>query len=163
MLKSQSQLLISRTYVFLVFLCSEPSQPSIAPPKGAITSDGHRRVTAGVGSKIDAFEGATVKITCAVTGVPKPDVQWSMDGETISPGGRVTLDVNGSLVINGALLQDSGDYTCTGSSRGGQTSATSTLNVGGRNSFLVFAHKIIGLALTRTNDVDKKNFASSSW
>ena len=51
----------------------------------------------------------------------------------------MTLDVNGSLVIDGALRQDSGDYTCTASSRGGQTSATSTLDVGGRNSFLVFA------------------------
>ena len=68
----------------------------------------------------------------------------------------MTLDVNGSLVIDGALRQDSGDYTCTASSRGGQTSATSTLDVGGRNSFLLFAHKIIGLTLTRTKDVDKK-------
>lgn len=127
-----------------VFLCSEPSQPSISPPKGAITSDDYRSVTAGVGSKIDAFEGATVKITCTVTGVPKPDVQWSMDGETISPGGHLTLDVNGSLVIDGAFLQDSGDYTCTANSRGGQTSATSSLDIRGRNSFLVFAGKIIG-------------------
>ncbi|XP_068741513.1 hemicentin-1-like isoform X2 [Montipora capricornis] len=107
----------------------EPSEPMISPSADAITSDDHQSVTAGIGSKIDAFEGATVKITCEVTGMPKPNVQWTKDGQRILSGERVRLDSNGTLIIRRASFEDSGDYTCSAKSRAGQTSITSPVNV----------------------------------
>ena len=106
--------------------------PQISPPKGSITSDDHRTVTAGVGSTINAFKDAMIKITCAVQGVPKPEVSWTKNGQGISLGERVGMDSNGTLIIRDSLVEDSGEYTCTAKSRAGQTSSSSPLNVAGK-------------------------------
>ena len=110
----------------------EPLEPIILPPQGSIISDDHKRVTAGVGSKIDALKGATITITCEVKGVPKPKVSWTKDGQNISPDERVVLGPNGTLIIRESTLDDSGDYTCTARSRTGQSSNTSPVAVLGK-------------------------------
>lgn len=110
----------------------EPLEPIIPPPQGSISSDDHKRVTAGVGSKIDALKGATITITCEVKGVPKPKVSWTKDGQNISPDERMVLGSNGTLIIRDSSLEDSGNYTCTASSRSGQTSSTSPVAVSGK-------------------------------
>ena len=110
----------------------EPLEPLILPPQGSIISDDHKRVTAGVGSKIDALKGATITITCKVKGVPKPTVSWTKDDQDILLDERVVLDSNGTLIIRDSTLEDSGNYTCTASSRIGQTSSTSAVAVSGR-------------------------------
>jgi len=110
----------------------EPLEPLILPPQGSIISDDHKRVTAGVGSKIDALKGATITITCEVKGVPKPKVSWTKDGRNISPDERLVLGSKGTLIIRDSTLDDSGNYTCTASSRTGQTSSTSPVAVSGK-------------------------------
>lgn len=112
----------------------EPLEPIILPPQDSIVSDDFKRVTAGVGSKIDALKGATITITCEVKGVPKPNVSWTRDGQSISPDERVVLGSNGTLIIRDSSLEDSGNYTCTATSRAGQSSSTSPLAVSGKAS-----------------------------
>lgn len=107
----------------------EPTEPSILPSEGSIASDDHRTVTASVGSKVNAFQGTTIKITCGVKGVPEPEVTWTRDGKAISSDERVGLDSNGTLIIRDSSVEDSGDYTCEAKSRAGQTSASSSVNI----------------------------------
>ena len=111
----------------------EPLEPIILPPQGSIISDDHKRVTAGVGSKIDALKGAAITITCEVKGVPKPKVSWTKDGQNISPDERVAVGSNGTLIIRDSTLDDSGNYMCTARSRTGQSSSTSPVAVLGKN------------------------------
>lgn len=112
----------------------EPLEPIILPPQDSIVSDDHKRVTTGIGSKIDALKDATITITCEVKGVPKPNVSWTRDGQSISPDERVVLGSNGTLIILDSSLEDSGNYTCTATSRTGQSSSTSPLEVSGKAS-----------------------------
>lgn len=118
---------------FCLFVCLlEPLEPIILPPQGSIISDDHKRVTAGVGSKIDALKSAAITITCEVKGVPKPKVSWTKDGRNISPGERVVLGSNGTIIIRDSSVDDSGNYTCTARSRTGQSSSTSPVAVLGK-------------------------------
>ena len=110
----------------------EPLEPVILPPQGSIISDDYKRVTAGVGSKIDALKGATITIICEVKGVPKPKVSWTKDGQNISPDERVVLGPNGTLIIRDSTVDDSDNYTCTARSRTGQSSSTSPVAVLGK-------------------------------
>ena len=94
-------------------------------------SDDHRYVIAGVGSKVNAFKGATISLTCAVKGIPKPDVNWTKDGQSLLLGERLVVSSNGTLVIRDSSVNDSGNYTCTAKSRSGQDDATSSVTVAG--------------------------------
>lgn len=91
-----------------------------------------------MGSKIDTVKGFTIIITCNVNGVPIPVLNWTKDGQDISPDERVVLlESNGRLVIRDSVVEDSGNYTCTASSRAGQASSTSLVTVSGKPVTLV--------------------------
>ena len=107
-------------------------EPIILPPQGAIISDDRKRITAGVGSKIDTLKGVTIIIKCEVKGVPKPVVNWTKDGQDLTPDERVVMAPNGTLIIRDSTAQDSGNYTCTASSRSGKDSSTSAVTVSGK-------------------------------
>jgi len=132
--KGLSITLLSSLYKTSSVSLLEPLGPIILPPQDPIVSDDHKQVTAGVGSKIDALKGAIITITCEVKGVPKPNVSWTRDGQSISPDERVVLGSDGTLIIRDSSLEDSGNYTCTATSRIGQSSSTSPLAVSGEAS-----------------------------
>lgn len=90
-----------------------------------------------MGSKIDTVKGVTIIITCEVKGVPKPVVNWTKDGQDISPHERVVLESNGTLIIRDSIAEDSGNYTCNASSRSGLDSSTSPVTVSGKAVALV--------------------------
>lgn len=132
--KGLSITLLSSLYKTSSVSLLEPLEPIVLPPQDSIVSDDHKRVTAGIGSKIDALKGAIITITCEVKGVPKPNVSWTRDGQSISPDERVVLGSDGTLIIRDSSLEDSGNYTCTATSRIGQSSSTSPLAVSGEAS-----------------------------
>ncbi|CAH3165274.1 unnamed protein product, partial [Porites lobata] len=65
------------------------------------------------------LNGATISLTCAVKGIPKPDVNWTKDGQSLLLGERLVVISNGTLVIRDSSVNDSGNYTCTAKSRSG--------------------------------------------
>ena len=84
-----------------------------------------------MGSKVNAFKGATISLTCAVKGIPQPDVNWTKDGQSLLLGERLVVSSNGTLIIRDSSVNDSGNYTCTAKSRSGQDAATSSVTVAG--------------------------------
>lgn len=105
------------------------------PSQGTDISDDHNQITTGVGTKIDTINGTTVVIACNVKGVPKPTVNWSKDGQSISSHDGVTFASNGTLIIRVSKAEDRGNYTCTASSRSGIDSATSPVTVSSKGYF----------------------------
>ncbi|KAG7230719.1 hypothetical protein INR49_019532 [Caranx melampygus] len=64
--------------------------------------------------------GQTIKLTCKVTGSPKPVVSWLKDGLPLEDDPRhiITADRSGtcSLILDSLTTEDSGQYTCYASS-----------------------------------------------
>ncbi|CAB1444707.1 unnamed protein product [Pleuronectes platessa] len=60
--------------------------------------------------------GQTIKLTCKVTGSPKPVISWFKDGHPLEDDPRhiITADRSGtcSLILDSLTADDSGQYTC---------------------------------------------------
>ncbi|XP_056234585.1 obscurin [Seriola aureovittata] len=60
--------------------------------------------------------GQTIKLTCKVTGSPKPVVSWLKDGLPLEDDSRhiITADRSGtcSVILDSLTAEDSGQYTC---------------------------------------------------
>lgn len=80
---------------------------------------------------MNAFKGATISLTCAVKGIPKPDVNWTKDDQSLSLVERLVASSDGTLLIRDSSVNDTGNYTCTAESRSGQDDATSSVTVAG--------------------------------
>ncbi|XP_040030761.2 matrix-remodeling-associated protein 5 isoform X1 [Gasterosteus aculeatus] len=66
-----------------------------------------------------ANRGSPVKLNCVATGIPKPDISWTLPGRTtLVPHNRFTVEggihmtEEGSLVIQNTMLMNSGIYKC---------------------------------------------------
>ncbi|XP_059495977.1 obscurin isoform X15 [Stegostoma tigrinum] len=70
-------------------------------------------------------EGKHAKLSCQVTGKPRPEILWKKDGEVIFSGRRHVLfdddEDNFVLRILYCKQSDNGRYTCTASNLAGQT------------------------------------------
>ncbi|XP_029906333.1 obscurin [Myripristis murdjan] len=70
--------------------------------------------------------GETIKLTCRVTGSPKPVVTWLKDGLPLEddPHHIITADRTGtcSLILDGLTAEDSGQYVCYATSCMGNAS-----------------------------------------
>ncbi|KAM7012432.1 obscurin [Tautogolabrus adspersus] len=68
--------------------------------------------------------GQTIKLTCKVTGSPKPVVSWLKDGLPLEDDPRhiITADRSGtcSLILDSLTAEDSGQYACYASSSMGR-------------------------------------------
>uniref|UniRef100_UPI0009B37A6A obscurin n=1 Tax=Monopterus albus TaxID=43700 RepID=UPI0009B37A6A len=67
-------------------------------------------------SDLTAKIGQTVKLTCKVTGSPKPAISWLKDGLPLEDDPRhiITADRSGTcnLILDSLTAEDSGQYTC---------------------------------------------------
>ena len=93
-----------------------------------------------VGDNVTVLTNTNVTIHCPTTGVPKPTVTWTKDGQEILNGDKYTMQVNGSLLINEVDEKDSARYTCTADSAAGKDSATSTVQVVGKIVQYILLH-----------------------
>ena len=85
-----------------------------------------------VGNNVTALTNTSVTIHCPTTGVPKPTVTWTKDGQEILSDDKHTMQGNGSLLISEVDEKDSARYTCIADSAAGKDSATSTVQVVGK-------------------------------
>ena len=85
-----------------------------------------------VGDNVTAASNTTIIIRCPVSGVPTPDVTWQKDGVPLITGGKFSIKSDNSLVIDGAAVDDSADYTCSVNSVAGRDSDSSTVKIIGK-------------------------------
>uniref|UniRef100_A0A8C3A6W8 Ig-like domain-containing protein n=1 Tax=Cyclopterus lumpus TaxID=8103 RepID=A0A8C3A6W8_CYCLU len=77
------------------------------------------RITNTLTSITRVNRGSPVKLNCVATGIPKPDISWTLPGRTtLVPHNRFTVQggihmtEEGSLVIQNLMLMNSGIYKC---------------------------------------------------
>ena len=120
---------------YLLFHFLEPSKPVVKfsdDPK-TIEAQDRSPITLTIGDNVTALTNTSITIQCPTSGVPKPTVTWTRDGQEIPSGGRYTVQDDGSLVISEADEEDSARYTCTAESVAGKDSASSTVRVLGES------------------------------
>lgn len=97
----------------------------------AIEAQNRNPIILNIGDELTALTKTNVTIECPTIGVPRPTIMWTKDGRILRDDGRYTIQVDGSLVIDDAKLQDSARYTCNADSINGQDSASSTVQIVG--------------------------------
>ncbi|XP_041652916.1 matrix-remodeling-associated protein 5 [Cheilinus undulatus] len=77
------------------------------------------RITSTLTSITRVSRGSQVTLHCVATGIPKPDISWTLPGRTtLVPHNRfpvqggIQMTEEGSLVIQNAVLMNSGIYKC---------------------------------------------------
>ena len=71
---------------------------------------------------IKAVVGKVLELVCPASGYPLDTVTWSRGGAALVAGPRVSLDPGaGRAEVRGVVAGDAGTYTCTATSRRGQT------------------------------------------
>lgn len=61
---------------------------------------------------ISVLTGDSVTITCNITALPRPEVIWLRNNETVEYDQRLQLLEDGSLYISDVMLSDDGLYQC---------------------------------------------------
>ena len=74
-----------------------------------------------------------MNIRCQVSGLPKPDVMWTRNGQPLIPGTDIAIHENFTLTVRRTNTADSGKYICTARNRAGKDSVSSIVNVVGES------------------------------
>ena len=82
-------------------------------------------IEATIGDELTLLVGASVVITCPISGLPTPTVQWKKDDEDLSEFGR-------TLTVNNVTTMDTGTFTCEAVNRAGRISRSSEFRVIGK-------------------------------
>ena len=61
---------------------------------------------------ISLLTGESVTMGCNIMALPRPEVTWLRDNETVEYSERLQLLEDGSLYINDVILSDDGVYRC---------------------------------------------------
>jgi len=112
---------------------TEPSKPRInihEVPK-SIEAQNRSPLTLNIGDELTALTKTNVTIECPTSGVPRPTITWTKDGRILRDDGRYTIQIDGSLVIDEAKVEDSARFTCNADSINGQDSASSAVQIVG--------------------------------
>ncbi|XP_066993605.2 hemicentin-1 isoform X2 [Anabrus simplex] len=81
------------------------------------------------------LRGTTVLLSCTTSGVPKPDVFWSVNGRNISTGSEFEMLEDNVLRI--PAVASGGDFKCTAVNKVGSAEDIITLDVGSVPEFVV--------------------------
>ncbi|XP_071176932.1 peroxidasin-like isoform X1 [Mytilus edulis] len=73
--------------------------------------------------------GNSVQLTCQATGHPEPQIQWTKNGNQLSPSNRISVMSNGDLHVNNVHTEDQGLYRCTGVNSAGSIGAAARISV----------------------------------
>ncbi|XP_019623574.1 PREDICTED: chondroadherin-like [Branchiostoma belcheri] len=74
------------------------------------------------------IEGDSLRLVCEATGIPTPDITVTLPSglnATVDSVGKVTVDVNGTIMIRDVTVEDSGQYVCTATNSVGFTRSVS--------------------------------------
>uniref|UniRef100_A0A672YXX9 Ig-like domain-containing protein n=1 Tax=Sphaeramia orbicularis TaxID=375764 RepID=A0A672YXX9_9TELE len=90
--------------------------------------------------------GQTIKLTCKVTGSPKPNISWFKDGLPLEDDPRhiITADRTGtcSLILDSLTADDSGQYVCYASNSMGSTGSLAKVVVQGEYCHISELHLV---------------------
>jgi len=113
---------------------ADPIKPVIEVPEPGreIPVGDGSPVTMNIGDNVTAASNTTITIRCPVSGVPTPSVNWKKDGDEITSGVEYLVTSDNSLVIEGAVADDSGEYTCSVKSVSGSDSGSSSVKISGQ-------------------------------
>lgn len=100
-----------------------------------ITAQDRTPLTITVGNNATAINETKITIQCPTNGEPKPNVTWSKDGQKIPEGSKYAVQKDGSLLFRKAGKHDSGLYTCTSENIVGNDSASTVIQVVGKNCY----------------------------
>jgi len=111
-----------------------PSKPviKISDKSTSVLAQDLTPLTLIAGDNVTALTNTSITIQCPTSGIPKPTVTWTKDGQEILIGGRYKVKDDGSLLISEADEVDNARYTCTAGSVSGKDSASSTVQVVGK-------------------------------
>jgi hypothetical protein len=109
----------------------EPIAPRVNSSQTAVVQlTNQNQVDSRVGSKITILAGTTVTITCEATGLPEPEVDWTLANIPVTSDDHVTID-GGMIKITKAGRDDAGIYSCKATSLVGMDTAVSVITVRG--------------------------------
>uniref|UniRef100_A0A1B0CD26 Putative membrane glycoprotein lig-1 n=1 Tax=Lutzomyia longipalpis TaxID=7200 RepID=A0A1B0CD26_LUTLO len=105
-----------------------------------VTYSARSRITVGilpvfrkVPSNVTVATGATVRLDCAASGEPKPQMAWQKDGGNDFPAARErrmhVMPTDDAFFIINAKTSDQGVYTCTAENDAGIVKVNATLTV----------------------------------
>ncbi|KAK7507535.1 hypothetical protein BaRGS_00001470 [Batillaria attramentaria] len=87
---------------------------------------------------VEATEGQTVRFETTVSGFPRPEVSWFLDGEPIkeSPVYRIITEASGTCILElpQSFPEDEGEYECRATNEYGTTSIKADLYIQGQHS-----------------------------
>ncbi|XP_047380794.1 hemicentin-2 [Sciurus carolinensis] len=72
-------------------------------------------------------QGVEVRIGCSASGYPTPLISWSREGLALHGDGRIHVDTQGTLIIQGLAPEDAGNYSCQATNEVGRDEETVTL------------------------------------
>ena len=58
------------------------------------------------------LNNTAASLNCSAKGNPPPTISWFHNGEQVTPGDRLVVLNNGSLIIEAVRMTDSGVYRC---------------------------------------------------
>ena len=83
-------------------------------------------------TRVTAYKGESVLLSCSVTGAPAADLVW-FHGEEVVTTDAVELLGNGSLSIDSMEAEFAGVYTCVSSNMAGSGNASITVSYLGQS------------------------------
>ena len=95
-----------------------------------------------IGDTLKASSGRNILIDCEANGIPKPRVIWTKDNDDLASSGRIKIFSNGSLLLQEASEEDSGDFACTVINNRGVDMFSSKVKIMGRKSHLLVVSRI---------------------
>lgn len=79
---------------------------------------------------VTVVRGNLASLLCIADGTPTPTVSWLKEGRTLVPDGHIKfLNLNTSVQIIRAQVNDTGRYTCVANNTAGQASRHFNLKV----------------------------------
>ncbi|XP_015225789.1 PREDICTED: immunoglobulin superfamily member 10 [Cyprinodon variegatus] len=86
------------------------------------------RITTGPPPQLRALKGTPLKLNCAATGIPKPEITWELPDHSVLSAaellGSKLLHPQGTIVIQRPTSSDSGQYKCSAKNYLGTDSKT---------------------------------------
>ena len=122
-------------FINFFLFSTDPVKPSIITPEIPKTLEPKdlSPITLKIGDNVTALTDTSITIQCPTSGVPPPSVTWTKDDQEILGGDRYKVQDDASLVIDYADENISGRYTCTSSNVAGNSSASSVVQIVGKN------------------------------
>lgn len=110
---------------------TDPILPRINSSKTAIVQlTKQNPVVSLVGNKITILEGTSVSLVCEATGLPEPEVRWTLANIPVTSDGHVTID-GGVVKFRKVGRGDAGTYSCKATSLVGMDTASTVIDVKG--------------------------------